>query len=544
MATFTAANIAASAASWANRKPVYKDMKPVAKACSFTPSIQQKEFFDWIVDGDGSVILEAFAGAGKTSTLIEGLKLMQGRVFFGAYNKKIVEELQARVTNNPNVKIATLHSVGFGYLKQIAPEANLDYNKMRDIYRAIAGYDKQLKGHEAAVLNLVAFAKQAAIGIICPIDDEDAWYEQIDYYNVDCNGEPEIVIFNAIRTLKRSNDLCVEKIDFEDMIYYPLLKKAVKPTYDWVLGDELQDFNATRRLMARAMLKDNGRFVGVGDKNQAIYSFSGADHNSMDLMQSAMGASTLPLSVSFRCPKLVIAEAQKYVPAIEASPTAPDGIVRYASFDNIFSEAKVGDAILCRFNAPIVELTYGFILKGIPAKIEGKDIGANLKTLANKWKSPTNFADYRKRLTEYCEKNVKKFAEDKKEYLAEALKDRVSCLEVIISRVQAKGVTGLPSVLLCAEIDAIFGECNGDSSNYVLLSSIHKSKGLEWKKVIALTNEPGKRKLQEWEVISELNLKYVQITRSMSELVFIPLPKMGKSNMGHISANIAYDSQD
>jgi superfamily I DNA/RNA helicase len=533
MATHSAAAVAASAASWAKSKDAPKPVfKPVAKAAriasNFTPSIQQQNFFNWIENGEGSLVLEALAGAGKTSSLIEGLSRMQGRVFFGAYNKKIVEELQARVPNSPNVKISTMHGVGYGYLKQIAPNAVLDYNKMRDIYRAIAGYDKQLKSHEAAILNLVAFAKQAAIGIICSIEDKDAWYEQIDYYNVDCGNDHDIVIFNAIRTLKRSIELCVEKIDFEDMIYYPLLKNAIKPTYDWVLADELQDYNTTRRMMALAMLKPTGRFVGVGDKNQAIYAFSGADHNSMDLMQSATNAATLPLSVSFRCPTLVIAEAQKYVPEIQAREGAPEGIVRWAAFETIFEEAKIGDAVLCRYNAPIVELAYHFILKGIPAKIEGKDIGANLKALAKKWVTPKTLHEYRTKLHEYRDKNVEKFKEEKKEYLGEALSDKVGCLDAVINRLLIKKAVGNPTDLLCAEIEAIFGETiKGDSSTYVVLSSRHKAKGLEFNKVINLVHAPSKRKFQDYEVIAERNLDYVAITRAKHELVYMPLPKLG-----------------
>ena len=533
MATHSAAAVATSASSWAKRKA---DFKPAyanapAIASTFNPSAQQQSFFEWIAFGDGSLILEACAGSGKTTTLVEGVSRMQGRVFFGAYNKKIADELQKRVPQSFNVKVATMHSAGYAALKQIAPNATLDYNKMRDIYRGIAGYDKQLKGLEALILDLVSFAKQAAIGIVCSIDDKDAWFEVADQFGMDLSGEEDVILFNAIKTLKRSNELCLTAIDFEDMIYYPLLMKAVNAQYDWVLVDEAQDTNATRRLLALALLKKNGRMVAVGDRSQAIYAFTGADHNSLDLIQSYTSASLMPLSVSYRCPKAVVAEAKKYAHHIEAHEDAPEGIVRYASMSNIFDEVKKGDAVLCRYNAPLVELAYYLILKGMPAKIEGKDIGANLKSLAKKWKSPATLYDFKKKLNEYCVKSVNKFVADKKEYLAEALKDKVSCLEIVIDRLLMKGSKGNPSELLVTEIDAIFGETiNGDSSTYILLSSIHKAKGLEFKKVIWLTNKPGKRKLKDWEISSETNLKYVAITRAMYELVMIPLPDKTKPN--------------
>jgi hypothetical protein len=59
----------------------------IIMARPFVPSLQQQSFFDWINTGSGSCVLEAVAGSGKTTTLIEALKLMKGTIFFGAYNK-------------------------------------------------------------------------------------------------------------------------------------------------------------------------------------------------------------------------------------------------------------------------------------------------------------------------------------------------------------------------------------------------------------------------------------------------------------------------
>jgi hypothetical protein len=47
-------------------------------------------------------------------------------------------------------------------------------------------------------------------------------------------------------------------------------------------------------------------------------------------------------------------------------------------------EAKPGDLILCRTNAPLANLAYSLLRAGIPTKIIGRDIGAGIKRLANK----------------------------------------------------------------------------------------------------------------------------------------------------------------
>ena len=47
---------------------------------SFVPSAQQAAFLDWVVDGSGSCIVEAVAGAGKTTTLLEAVDRTGGGV--------------------------------------------------------------------------------------------------------------------------------------------------------------------------------------------------------------------------------------------------------------------------------------------------------------------------------------------------------------------------------------------------------------------------------------------------------------------------------
>jgi len=78
----------------------------------FIPSDQQVAFFDWIKTGKWSCVLEAVAVAGKTTTLVKALHLMEGNVLFGAYNKAIVEDIKSKAPKSKNITISTLHTVG------------------------------------------------------------------------------------------------------------------------------------------------------------------------------------------------------------------------------------------------------------------------------------------------------------------------------------------------------------------------------------------------------------------------------------------------
>ncbi len=498
---------------------------------AFIPSTQQNRYFGWIVNEDGSCVLEAVAGSGKTTTLIEGLKLMSGDIFFGAFNKAIALEITEKVAKLclSNVSVSTIHAAGFAIWRKVARNVVVDNNKCRDIFRKIAGYDKETHKLCNAVLSLVSYAKQAALGydsddIFAAIKSNTAWEQMIDHYNVDCLEREIEVIALAKEVLLKSNMSVCELVDFDDMIYAPLINKTKCPKYDWVLIDEAQDTNASRRALALMMLKEGGRLVAVGDRHQAIYGFTGADSDALDIIAKEVSAIQIPLTVSYRCPKSIVTEAQNFVSHIEAHESAIEGIVSHLNdHDDITQIAKVGDAILCRFNAPIVELVYKFIAAGIPAKLEGREIGNNLKALAKRWKIVTLNA-LENKLSEYRDREVKKARLKEEEGKVVAIQDKVTCMFILINRVRSINPSATIETL-CTEIDNIF-ENNVDNAK-VLLSTIHKSKGREWKKVFWIQGSATWAK-KDWEKQCEKNLSYVAITRSQEHLIFVPAPAKEK----------------
>ena len=494
-------------------------MSEIEKAVksAFLPSPQQATFFDWILNGNGSCVLEAVAGSGKTTTLIHALDLMKGSIFFGAYNKKIAEEIKARAPKKPFLTISTMHAAGFGMWRKVAGGVKVESNKCRNIFRNACLKYPHYSPFEPQVIALVSYAKQAAIGVLKPMNDMQAWIDLVEHFDIDCLEEDSLVIALARKTLQRSIELDNEVIDFDDMIYAPLYHKVRAFEYDWVLLDEAQDTNASRRALALLMLKRGGRLVAVGDRHQAIYGFTGADADSLDLIASAVNAKLLPLTVSYRCPKAVVAYAQQFVKHIQAHESAPEGIVRNFTGERLTKEVKPGDAILCRFNAPIVKLVYQFIADGIAAKVEGREIGAGLKSLARRWKIKT-FAALLNKLDDHCDREVSKYRAKEQESKAVAVEDKVACLKILIARVEKLNPNSKnPIDDLCTEIDSMFSDDVGD--NVVLLSTIHKSKGREWNNVYWLQTGPSKWARKDWELEQENNLCYVAATRAKQQLI-------------------------
>jgi len=355
----------------------------------------------------------------------------------------------------------------------------------------------------------------------------------IKHYDIEVFDEgsadnTDLIIKLARKVLQRSNETCSDVVDFDDMIYAPLFFKVKFFQYDWVLVDEAQDTNEIRRLLALAIKKPNGRLVAVGDRHQAIFGFTGADANSLELIATATNAKRLPLNVTYRCPKSVVAHAQRWVSHIQAADTAPEGVVRDAAIENLVKTAAVGDAILCRFNAPLVSYVYSFIAEGIPAMIEGREVADNLLTLARRWKRISTYSALIEKLATYRDREIEKYKEKEQENKVSAVEDKVACLMTIIGR--AERADPKPKSIVdrvCQEINTIFAKTDGDTidkSKVVLFSSIHKSKGREWKKVVWLVSGPSPYARQAWEMEQEDNLCYVAATRAKEELVLVQLP--------------------
>ena len=500
---------------------------------AFSPSIQQKTFFDWISGGKGSCVLEAVAGSGKTTTLVEALGLMKGYIFFGAYNKKIADEIAGRVPPSQFLTVSTMHAAGFRAWRKVAPKVKVDGDKLRNLFRELTFRDMEYGLLENPVLQLVSYGKQAGIGILKdhPIDSDIRWLELIEHFNVEVfsdrgknSGKDQTrdIIRLAKDVLTMSVKANKDVIDFEDMIFAPLFHNVSFFQFNWVLLDEAQDTNVTRRLLALKLLKPGGRLVAVGDRHQAIYGFTGADANSLDLIREATKAVCMPLTTSYRCPKAVVAYAQQWVKHIQAHENAPEGQVLTGEISHLKDLAKVGDVVLCRFNAPLIKYVYTFIAAGIPARVEGRDIGAGLKNLAKRWKikSLTAFSD---RLIEWSEKEIKNYREKEENVKAQTLEDRVECMKVIISRVQSKDPHAMdPCGRIIEEIDEIFGK-EDDRRPVVLFSSIHRSKGREWNNVVWLQTGPSGWAKLPWELEQEDNLCYVAPTRAKKTLINIDI---------------------
>ncbi len=493
---------------------------------AFVASPQQQAIFDFVERGSGSAIVQAVAGAGKTTTLIHALEKMRGQVFFGAYNKKIVTEISAKLQERGvdlrRVRVSTLHSAGFSAWNYHANKsAKVNEYKISDIIKSDITFPMP---YDSFVIGLVSLAKQSLLPLLYDMALEEPWMEIVDHFGLDDKlGENESVQYGielARKVMAQSIAFDREQIDMDDMLFSPLYHGAKFYQVDWVLIDEAQDTNIARRMMAERMLKPNGRLIAVGDSRQAIYGFTGADADSLEQIKDRFGCVELPLTITYRCPKAVVEEARHIVDHIEAHETAPTGIVRECNYDDMLVNIpEKTSAILCRYTAPIVQLAMAYIRRHIPCKVEGREIGRSLITLAKKYKVKKIPALLTKLEMHYNREETKALGNQKKQGKLANLRDKIDTLQALSHKLLKEGkseVTDLTSL-----IDSLFAD---DIKGMLTLSTVHKSKGREWPCVYILGRYqfmPSAWAKKSWELLQEDNLIYVAVTRSQGELVYV-----------------------
>lgn len=500
----------------------------------FVPSKFQSDIFNWISSGTGSAVISACAGSGKTTTLMEGLKLISSNMSIAllAFNKKNQLELDSRIKKEGigNAEAMTVHSLCYSAYRKAVKGVRLDAQKVK--YLLQSGLDeRESKVYGSFVNKLVGLAKDAGLGIegFAPIADASAWAELIVHHELELeeNGSIDRAIQIAQAVLS-DNNADLTTIDFSDMVYLTMLKGYRLPKFDWVLVDECQDLSPLRQAVVKSLQKADGstRTIAVGDRGQAIYGFTGADSKALDNLITDFNATELPLSTCYRCSTSVIDHAKQWYPAIQATEGAKTGSVTNMDYSKFVEKPEeLGlthrDAILCRNNAPLLRTAFSLIKKGIGCRIEGRDIANGLLAVIGKWKVSTLTA-LSERLETYLDRESQKAMRKGNDAMLALIQDKVECIRACMERCFLDNKTTVAD--LKSLINGMFSDADGKETNRNLLtlSSAHKSKGLEWDRVFLLGRQdfmPSKWAKKEWMQQQERNLIYVAVTRAKEHLV-------------------------
>lgn len=517
-----------------------------------TPSDEQIVIFDHAVKTNRNLVVSAVAGSGKTTTLLELLKRIPSNktVLFMAFNRAIAQELEKRAPAAPNIEIRTVYAFGNYCLLLDKPERIVNFYKYNNMFKAILNYfeTKQLQSIEKYNFGKTEFKSIEKIKKIlneCAAQDDEFNIDEFTANVIDiCDlGRLYNISKKQAKRLQEHAEhhsviskckeidaaLCLIELgvfyniefDFTDMIYLPNRLDIIIPTYDYVLIDEVQDLNICQSLIMKKAISNGGKFIAVGDPSQAIYGFSGADHEAFNNIKKMPNTDLLPLSITYRCPTQIIEMVRPLNDQIKTYPSNDKGLI----IDKIsYNDIQDGDMILCRQTFPIVSLCMKYLSQGKAAYIIGSDIGKSLINAIAKTKRKSEeyiMSNVMARLDLEYEHIVSKQMqlhnltkpEAQNQTPAVSFKEKIEAIESI-----AGSLTNPDDVI--AKIKTMFSD---DNKKGICLSTIHKAKGLENERVFILMQQlmPSKHAKKPWELEQEKNLRYVAYTRAKQTLGFI-----------------------
>lgn len=493
-------------------------------------------------------------------------------VQFCAFNRSIVKDFEQKwgwlidVLNDAGIKLQfrTMHSTGLYPVRKTfnlgAGEQTINKYRVQEIICELLGTDiRVLRASNPLLLEATEelvglcklnLSKPLAPTLYGPSDNPtiyDPWADELDrlvaHYDVDVEDDRGKSYRNEIyqlvpRVLEHCKDVKRDMcIDYNDMVWLPVVLDLPVWQHDLLLVDESQDLNRAQQELAK---KAGRRLIFVGDSRQAIYGFAGADSESMnrlarDLANTDRDVVELPLTVTRRCGKAIVKEANTVVEDFHAHESNPEGKVSRANYPIRYTGRGVDaraeelpleqtyipqvqdvDYIISRVNAPLVKQCFKFLKLGRKASIIGRDIGQGIIKTIKKLEA-TGVPELVAKVTDWLQHELAK--EQAKRHPSEArlitLQDKADCILCF-----CEGATTVEGVL--QRVESIFTD---ETKVGVRLSSIHRVKGMEAKRVFFIRCKaapcPHPMAKSSWQKEQEMNLLYVGITRAIEELVYV-----------------------
>lgn len=481
---------------------------------NYTPSEEQTAIWKWMKDR------------------IDGSK----DVVFLAFNKSIADELSKRIVHGV---ASTIHSLGYKILRAAGIKCKVENWKTSNLYckymsiESLKDLDQEGRDIHDDVKEVVKMCKDQLL-------TEDTISE--DSLKLMCLERQYIpatayeVLTPAVKYIIENGSKCKGgimskpiEIDFDDMIYLPA-RYGYKTQFDVMLIDEAQDLSKGK--LSLVLNQDCDCYVMIGDKNQAIYGFAGADTQAFASIAEAIEDTTiLPLSYTYRCGKAIVDEARKIVgEAINAGPNNPDGLVKTVTQEEM--ELQEGDMLVSRVNAPLMGIAWGLVKQRRNVKVVGRDIGKGLIKLINKVrgkkdKKTDSLATLTERLELWRTKEIEKFQNKKSDTDMQqvVVNDQADCISQIAGKCETiEQITEF--------ITDLFDD--SDLMKCIRLSSIHRAKGLEASRVFFFNpaNCPHPLAKTEEAIRQEYNLKFVATTRAINELIYVTPTESKKTKKG------------
>ena len=276
-----------------------------------------------IVHKDGPMLVLAGPGSGKTMVLthrvqhlIEQHGIHPAKILVITFTKAAALEMKERfyklAGENLPVVFGTFHSIFFTILKQAYgyTSANVvSEEEKRQYLREIVARQKLEMEDEAEFLSNL-------IGEISLVKGEMLSLEH--YYSATCSDDVFRTVYESYEEYLR----LYHKIDFDDMMVFTYelflqredILEQWQKRFPYILIDEFQDINKLQYNIVKMLAKPNHNLFIVGDDDQSIYRFRGANPEIMlGFEKDYPNCKKTLLSVNYRCSEDIVNGAKRVI---------------------------------------------------------------------------------------------------------------------------------------------------------------------------------------------------------------------------------------
>lgn len=268
---------------------------------------------------EGPVLILAGAGSGKTRTITYRIAHMvsnlgiKGKNILGvSFTNKAAKEMRERVIGllgkrgARGLTLTTFHSLGVKILKKEIDKLGYHLNfsiydtsdQLGIVREALKLYQAEKKFDHKRILSKIGYLKNRAIA--ADVFSASPYFNEEDPYDL----ATDYVYRFYQDKLKFYNS-----IDFDDILFlvvqlfkeFPEVAKTYSERFQYIMIDEYQDTNGLQFNLIRGLTSTHSNLCVVGDDDQSIYAFRGADiTNILEFEHAFPGAKVIKLEQNYR----------------------------------------------------------------------------------------------------------------------------------------------------------------------------------------------------------------------------------------------------
>lgn len=382
---------------------------------------------------EGALLILAGAGSGKTRTITYRIAHMIKEIGISPYSilavtftNKAAKEMKERVEDligedAKKTMVSTFHSFGLRLLRiygdRLGYSANFSIYDVDDQKRVVKGILKELVVKDKSLTEGIIASK------ISKLKEEETPIEEYEKSEGSYNQNAKIIAevyrrYNIVLKNNNGMDFSDILVNTKKILEIPDVLNRIQEKFRYIMVDEYQDTNNIQYNIINKIAKKYGNICVVGDENQSIYGFRGANiQNILDFEKDYPDAEVVKLEENYRSTSVILDAANAVIKnntsardkKLWTKKTSGEKIKVLSSVDgreevslivNEILKGKIQEGkkyrdftILYRINAQSRLFEEGFLRSNIPYKVFGgmqfyqraeiKDIIAYLSVINN-----------------------------------------------------------------------------------------------------------------------------------------------------------------